>query len=85
MFGKTDSVWIEGEGMLHALYFTKNAEGCWSFCYSNRYVETETYKMERERKKPCFLPVVEGDPAAALASSFFNMVRTPSLIRKFHV
>ncbi|KAK1438274.1 hypothetical protein QVD17_04080 [Tagetes erecta] len=75
VFGKTDSIWIEGEGMLHALYFTKNAQGSWSFCYKNRYVETETYKMERERKKPCFLPVVSGDPAAALASTTFNLMR----------
>ncbi|KAK1438273.1 hypothetical protein QVD17_04079 [Tagetes erecta] len=75
VFGKTDSIWIEGEGMLHALYFTKNAQGNWSFCYKNRYVETETYKMERERKRPCFLPAASGDPAAALASTIFNLLR----------
>ncbi|XP_076895699.1 carotenoid 9,10(9',10')-cleavage dioxygenase 1-like [Bidens hawaiensis] len=75
VFGKTDNIWIEGEGMLHALYFTKSAEGNWSFCYKNRYVETETYKMERDRKRPCFLPVVSGDPIAALASTILNLLR----------
>nr|XP_043639848.1 carotenoid 9,10(9',10')-cleavage dioxygenase 1-like [Erigeron canadensis] len=75
VFGKTDSIWIEGEGMLHALYVTKDAEGNWTVSYNNRFVETETYKMETERKRPCFLPAVEGDPAATLASSFFNMLR----------
>nr|XP_043639850.1 carotenoid 9,10(9',10')-cleavage dioxygenase 1-like [Erigeron canadensis] len=75
VFGKTDSMWIEGEGMLHALYFTKDPEGNWTVSYNNRFVETETYKMERERNRPCFLPVVEGDPPAALVSAFFNMLR----------
>ncbi|KAC9164488.1 hypothetical protein E3N88_46279 [Mikania micrantha] len=75
VFGKTDSIWIEGEGMLHALYFTKNSEGNWILCYNNRYVESETYKMEREKNRPCFLPVVSGDPTAALASTTFNFLR----------
>ncbi|KAI3812541.1 hypothetical protein L1987_17251 [Smallanthus sonchifolius] len=75
VFGKTDSVWVEGEGMLHALHFTKDGEGNWNFYYKNRYVETDTYKMESKRKKPAFLPVAEGDPSATLAASFFNALR----------
>lgn len=74
VFGKTDSIWVEGEGMLHALHFTKDAQRNWRFYYNNRYVETETYKMESQRKKPAFLPVAEGDPLAALAASFFNVL-----------
>lgn len=84
MFGKTDSIWIEGEGMLHAIYFTKDGEGNWTICYNNRFVETETYKMERERNRPCFLPTVAGDPPAALASAFLNMVDTKQ-DEKFHI
>ncbi|KAL7610188.1 hypothetical protein Lser_V15G10472 [Lactuca serriola] len=75
VFGKTDSIWVEGEGMLHALHFTKDAEGNWIFYYKNKYVETETYKMESQRKKPAFLPVTEGDAPAALAGSLFNVLR----------
>ncbi|XP_022025275.2 carotenoid 9,10(9',10')-cleavage dioxygenase [Helianthus annuus] len=75
VFGKTDSLWIEGEGMLHALHFKKDEQGKWSFYYKNRYVETDTYKMESKRKKPAFLPIVEGDPLATLAASFFNVLR----------
>lgn len=81
VFGKTDSIWVEGEGMLHALHFTKDAEGNWIFYYKNKYVETETYKMESQRKKPAFLPVTEGDAPAALAGSLFNVVRFPIFIK----
>ncbi|KAI3698407.1 hypothetical protein L2E82_41928 [Cichorium intybus] len=75
VFGKTDNVWVEGEGMLHALHFTKDAQGNWSFYYKNRFVETDTYNMESQRKKPAFLPVAEGDAPATLAGSFFNVMR----------
>ncbi|KAJ0824800.1 putative 9-cis-epoxycarotenoid dioxygenase [Helianthus annuus] len=61
--------------MLHALHFKKDEQGKWSFYYKNRYVETDTYKMESKRKKPAFLPIVEGDPLATLAASFFNVLR----------
>ncbi|XP_023768642.1 carotenoid 9,10(9',10')-cleavage dioxygenase 1 isoform X1 [Lactuca sativa] len=75
VFGKTDNVWVEGEGMLHVLHFTKDTDRIWSFYYKNRYVETDTYKMESKRKKPAFIPVAEGDAPATLAGSFFNAMR----------
>ncbi|EEF45838.1 9-cis-epoxycarotenoid dioxygenase, putative [Ricinus communis] len=43
VFGKTGHIWIEGEGMLHAIYFDKNNDGGgWTVRYNNRHVETET-------------------------------------------
>lgn len=81
VFGKTDNVWVEGEGMLHVLHFTKDTDRIWSFYYKNRYVETDTYKMESKRKKPAFIPVAEGDAPATLAGSFFNAVRFPKFIK----
>lgn len=77
VFGKTDSLWVEGEGMLHALHFKKDSKGKWSSYYINRYVETETYKMESKRKKPAFLPVADGDARAIFAGLFFNKVEFP--------
>ncbi|XP_073129568.1 carotenoid 9,10(9',10')-cleavage dioxygenase 1-like isoform X2 [Henckelia pumila] len=82
MFGKTSSVWIEGEGMLHALYFNKEYRttehgdgGDWKIMYNNRYVETATFKLEKERNKPCFLPAVEGNPSAVISSFILNLLR----------
>ncbi|KAJ0446236.1 putative carotenoid oxygenase [Helianthus annuus] len=69
--------------MLHALHFKKDEQGKWSFYYKNRYVETDTYKMESKRKKPAFLPIVEGDPLATLAASFFNVVGFPISCESF--
>ncbi|KAM3201759.1 hypothetical protein P3L10_029383 [Capsicum annuum] len=41
IFGKSSHLWIEGEGMLHALYFTKvKGKGSkWNVLYKNKYVE----------------------------------------------
>ncbi|CAK7353224.1 unnamed protein product [Dovyalis caffra] len=65
MFGKTGHIWIEGEGMLHALYFNKESNiGSWTVLYNSRHVETETFKLEKKRNKPSFLPAVEGNPPA---------------------
>uniref|UniRef100_A0A5B7CCU4 Carotenoid 9,10(9',10')-cleavage dioxygenase 1-like n=1 Tax=Davidia involucrata TaxID=16924 RepID=A0A5B7CCU4_DAVIN len=75
MFGRSNHVWVEGEGMLHALYFTKDADGNWSFAYNNRFVESETFKMEKQRNKPSFLPAVEGDSLAILAAFLLNVLR----------
>lgn len=75
IFGQSREVWVEGEGMLHALYFTKNTSGSWSVSYTNRYVQSETLKQERARQKPCFLPAVEGDSAAIIAAYIFNYLR----------
>ncbi|KAJ6674142.1 DIOXYGENASE putative-RELATED [Salix viminalis] len=76
IFGKTGHIWVEGEGMLHALCFDKDSDGeTWKVLYNNRHVETETYKLEKQRDKPSFLPAVEGNPPAILAAYLLNMLR----------
>lgn len=67
MFGRSSHAWIEGEGMLHAVYLDKDIDGMWTFRYNNRYVETETCKLEKQRDKPSFLPAIEGDSLAVLS------------------
>ncbi|KAL7159334.1 hypothetical protein ABFS83_01G020300 [Erythranthe nasuta] len=75
IFGKSSHSWIEGEGMLHALYFFKDSKGKWKISYNNRHVETDTYKLERERAKPSFLPAIEGDSLAVLLAYLLNSLR----------
>ncbi|KAJ0986072.1 hypothetical protein J5N97_004428 [Dioscorea zingiberensis] len=71
--GRSSSIWVEGEGMLHAIYFTKNpSNNTFTICYKNRYVESETFKIEKEKKRPCFLPAAEGDSLAILAAYILN-------------
>ncbi|KAK8553519.1 hypothetical protein V6N13_062321 [Hibiscus sabdariffa] len=75
MFGSSSNIWVEGEGMLHALYFCKCRDGSWTVVYKNRYVETDTFKLEKQRNKPSFLPTLEGDSPAVLSACLFNMLR----------
>ncbi|KAL6655771.1 hypothetical protein ACP70R_006597 [Stipagrostis hirtigluma subsp. patula] len=75
IFGQSSEIWVEGEGMLHALYFTKNSPTTWSVTYGNRYVQSETFKLEKARQKPCFLPAIQGDSAAIIAAYIFNYLR----------
>ncbi|XP_039060430.1 carotenoid 9,10(9',10')-cleavage dioxygenase-like [Hibiscus syriacus] len=75
MFGSSSYTWIEGEGMLHALYFCNGLDGGWTVVYKNRYVETDTFKLEKQRNKPSFLPAIEGDSPAVLSAYLFNMLR----------
>ncbi|KAH9799600.1 hypothetical protein KPL71_000407 [Citrus sinensis] len=49
MFGSSNHIWVEGEGMLHALYFKKETDGSWNVVYMNRHVESETFKQEKQR------------------------------------
>jgi len=62
--------------MLHAVYFDKESDGdeTWTVLYNNRHVETETYKIEKQRAKPSFLPAIEGSPPAILLAYLSNMV-----------
>ncbi|XP_030543075.2 carotenoid 9,10(9',10')-cleavage dioxygenase-like [Rhodamnia argentea] len=75
MFGWSSHAWIEGEGMLHAVYLNKDIDGMWTVLYNNRYVETETYKLEKQRNKPSFLPAIEGDSLAVLSAHLLNSLR----------
>lgn len=79
MFGKSNHIWIEGEGMLHALYFSKldnhhHDSKYWSVRYNNRHVETETFMLEKLRNKPSFLPTIGGDSSAVLSAYLLNLV-----------
>ncbi|PHT69377.1 hypothetical protein T459_28864 [Capsicum annuum] len=77
IFGKSSHLWIEGEGMLHALYFTKvKGKGSkWNVLYKNKYVETDTFNIEKNRKKPGFIPNMEGDALAVLMATLLNLLR----------
>lgn len=76
MFGKSSHIWVEGEGMLHALYFDRATDGSWTVLYNNRHVETETFQQEKQRNKPSFLPAIEGNSAAILSAYLLNLVGT---------
>ncbi|GKV44875.1 hypothetical protein SLEP1_g52016 [Rubroshorea leprosula] len=76
LFGRSSHIWVEGEGMLHALYFRKGIDGNWTVVYNNRHVETETFKLEKQLKKPSFLPTIEGDSLSILSAYVLN-VRAP--------
>ncbi|KAE7997065.1 hypothetical protein FH972_001732 [Carpinus fangiana] len=73
IFGRSSFIWVEGEGMLHDLYFTKEGDGSWN--NNNRYVQTETFKLEKQRNKPSFLPAAEGDSPAILSAYLLNTLR----------
>ncbi|TQD79120.1 hypothetical protein C1H46_035321 [Malus baccata] len=78
VLGKSSHLWIEGEGMLHALYFSRDGDvgdGGWTVQYNNRHVETETFKLEKQRNKPSFLPAIGGDPPAILSAYLLNLLR----------
>jgi len=74
MMGRTKSVWVEGEGMLHALYFKRKNDGCYTIFYNNRYVQTVTYNLEKQSTNPLFLPAVKGDSLAVMCSMLLNWV-----------
>lgn len=75
LFGQSSHSWIEGEGMIHAVYFTKDSQGSWNVLYNNRYVETDTFLQEKRKNKPSFLPAIEGNSAAILAAYILNLMR----------
>ncbi|XP_011626793.1 carotenoid 9,10(9',10')-cleavage dioxygenase [Amborella trichopoda] len=75
IFGRSSAIWVEGDGMLHALYFHKDNKGNWNLSYKNKYIESDSFTLERERNRPLFLPVVEGQPAAVLVGALLNQLR----------
>ncbi|KAK7351488.1 hypothetical protein VNO77_10991 [Canavalia gladiata] len=75
MFGRSSHIWVEGEGMLHALYFKRSSDGKWTVLYNKKHVETETYKLEKQRSKPSFLPAIQGDSLAILSAYMLNWLR----------
>ncbi|KAH0989829.1 hypothetical protein GBA52_001312 [Prunus armeniaca] len=84
IFGQSHHSWVDGEGMLHAVYFKKDQNGSWIISYKNRYVETETFKLEKHiHNKPCFLPVLQGDASAVLAALLLNWLRFGAVNKYF--
>ncbi|KAK7311776.1 hypothetical protein RJT34_10124 [Clitoria ternatea] len=71
ILGSSISAWVEGEGMLHALYFNKQSD---DVVYYNRHVETDTYKLEKQTNRPLFLPAVKGHSLAVFSSLLLNQV-----------
>ena len=47
MFGRSSHTWVEGEGMVHALYFNKDGDGSWNAVYNKR----DTLKPKRSSYK----------------------------------
>lgn len=73
-FGTSKEIWVEGDEMLHALFFEKSNDSNWRVLYKNKFVEYETYNDEKKRNKPRLLPAIEGNPTPLLASIFLNQV-----------
>ncbi|XP_031104152.1 carotenoid 9,10(9',10')-cleavage dioxygenase 1-like [Ipomoea triloba] len=83
IFGKSSQLWVEGEGMIHALYFNKDRNGHWTISYNNKLVQTGTFQVEKHRKRPAFLPTVEGDPLAVLSAIILNSWRFGKLTKEY--
>lgn len=79
-------MWVEGEGMLHALYLKKDSgRKKWKTWYKNKHVQTDTYNMEKDRTKPGFLPAIQGDSPAILFSYLLNVVCTTTPIPTYTI
>ncbi|CAN1802140.1 Carotenoid 9,10(9',10')-cleavage dioxygenase 1 [Linum perenne] len=63
--------------MIHALYFLKDQinNNKLTVLYKNRYVESETMKLEQQRNKPLFIPAIEGHSPAILLAILLNLLR----------
>ncbi|KAK3128457.1 hypothetical protein QOZ80_6BG0461960 [Eleusine coracana subsp. coracana] len=61
--------------MLHAVYFNKSSLGEWKISYQNKYVDSDTFQLERENHEVTFLPAVDGQPYATLVAFVLNMLR----------
>ncbi|BBN18630.1 hypothetical protein MPTK1_8g04090 [Marchantia polymorpha subsp. ruderalis] len=70
--GKTYYNWFEGEGMLHATYIEKDG----SIWYKNKYVETDSFKMEKELGKRVYLPTMDEKSTPGLRfNRIINLIR----------
>ncbi|XP_019184911.1 PREDICTED: carotenoid 9,10(9',10')-cleavage dioxygenase 1-like isoform X2 [Ipomoea nil] len=83
VFGKSSQLWVEGEGMIHAMYFKKDSNGHWNICYNNKHVQTGTFEVEKHRKRPAFLPTAEGDLLAVLSAILLNSWRFGKLTKEY--
>ncbi|KAL3677890.1 hypothetical protein R1sor_020846 [Riccia sorocarpa] len=76
--GITRHHWVEGDGMLHTVYFDKCGDE-YSLFYKNKYVETEAYLIEKEEGRPVVLATAEC--STLLVNIFLNQLRFGFLTR----
>uniref|UniRef100_A0A6T5T6P3 GST N-terminal domain-containing protein n=1 Tax=Ostreococcus mediterraneus TaxID=1486918 RepID=A0A6T5T6P3_9CHLO len=69
--------WFEGDGMIFALTF--KADG--SIIYRNRYVRTDSWKLESMRQTRIFRPLMNADGATFLYNAACNFVETGSFLK----
>ncbi|WOK97227.1 hypothetical protein Cni_G05935 [Canna indica] len=81
VFGRTAYTWVEGEGVLHATYFSKDDEDKLRVSYKNKYVESETFLLEKKRNKKVLIPTIDGEPRATLAAFVVNMMRVAKAVK----
>ena len=60
--------------MLHAVYFNKSNAEDWCLSYRNKYVDTESFKLESKMNQVTFIPAADGQPYAMLVGFVINMV-----------
>ncbi|KAL6898100.1 hypothetical protein ACP4OV_006696 [Aristida adscensionis] len=81
IFGSTAYMYYEGHGMLHAVYFKKSSQGEWKISYRNKYVDSDTFELEKEKNEVAFLPSADGQPYATLITFGLNMLRFGKAIK----
>ncbi|CAN6164993.1 unnamed protein product [Urochloa humidicola] len=75
IFGSTSYMYYEGHGMLHAVYFNKSGLGEWKISYRNKFVDSDTFQLEREKNEVAFVPSADGQPYATLVAFVLNILR----------
>ncbi|CAD6337583.1 unnamed protein product [Miscanthus lutarioriparius] len=75
IFGSTSYMYYEGHGMLHAVYFNKSSLGEWKISYRNKYVNSDTFQLERKKNQVAFVPSADGQPYATLVAFLLNILR----------
>ena len=70
--------------MLHAVYFNKSSLGEWKISYRNKYVNSDTFQLEREKNQVAFVPSVDGQPYATLVAFLLNIVSLTELDSKIN-
>ncbi|OEL32758.1 Carotenoid 9,10(9',10')-cleavage dioxygenase 1 [Dichanthelium oligosanthes] len=75
IFGSTSYMYYEGHGMLHAVYFNKSSLGEWKISYRNKYVDSDTFQLERGKNEVAFVPSADGQPYATLVAFVLNILR----------
>ena len=75
-------MYYEGHGMLHAVYFNKSSLGEWKISYRNKYVNSDTFQLERKKNQVVFVPSADGQPYATLVAFLLNIVSLTELDSK---